>query len=132
MPLAATVKNHMLRLLRRSKSTRSPSPVPAAMVIPNKGLSSPPVIVEPLPMTLGSAAPPAARHSHSSQHHQQRQGHGHHQHNGGPPAARSRSVCTRREVAHRPSGRRARVQGRALCGRLQRAQQPLQPIRNGL
>ncbi|KAE8738740.1 hypothetical protein FOCC_FOCC015750, partial [Frankliniella occidentalis] len=91
MPLAATVKNHMLRLLRRSKSTRSPSPNNRAMVIPNKGLSSPPVIVEPFPISLGSAAPaPQTRHSHSSQHHQQ-QARSNGGPVGGPPAARSRS-----------------------------------------
>lgn len=47
MPLAATLKSQMLRLLRRSKSTRSNQ----AMVIPNKRYSavipeSPAVIVE--------------------------------------------------------------------------------------
>lgn len=69
MPLAATVKAQMLRLLRRSKSTRS------AMVIPNKRYSeSPAVIVEPYPMALGTTvpAPPSEvrrpRESSSSRH----------------------------------------------------------------
>ncbi|KAJ1526225.1 hypothetical protein ONE63_009382 [Megalurothrips usitatus] len=112
MPLAATVKNHMLRLLRRSKSSRSP-----AMVIPNKQAPvSPSVIVEPFPMTLGSAAAPQQRHSHSSQHHANRGGSSSNNHHNGSnhhPAARSRSVSNRREV-HRPhsSARRARAQVR--------------------
>lgn len=78
MPLAATVKSQMLRLLRRSKSTRAPrceSPArnsrkkgggDTAMVIPNKRVSvlvdCPPApsngmvtIVEPYAMALGAA-----------------------------------------------------------------------------
>lgn len=63
MPFAATVKAQMLRLLRRTKSTRS------AMVIPNKRYSvlvpeSPSaVIVEPLPpaaMALGTTTTPGS------------------------------------------------------------------------
>ena len=77
MPLAATVKSQMLRLLRRSKSTRGPPSGSSksssrkngggdtAMVIPNKRYSvlvdSPPSpnngvvpIVEPYTMALGS------------------------------------------------------------------------------
>lgn len=61
MPFAATVKAQMLRLLRRTKSTRS------AIVIPNKRYSvlvpeSPSVIVEPLPpsMALGTTTPVSA------------------------------------------------------------------------
>lgn len=133
MPLAATVKTHVLRLLRRSKSSRSPSPGqsrpgrqgPAAMVIPNKQTAavqspqSPAVIVEPFPMTLGSAAgsAPRSRHSHSAQHAQQQQHgrHSHHAANGasaanGHPAARSRSVSNRKDVRRSASSRRTRVQ----------------------
>ncbi|RZF33141.1 hypothetical protein LSTR_LSTR004827 [Laodelphax striatellus] len=63
MPLVATLKSQMLRLLRRSKSTRVP-PSSSAMVIPNKRYSvlvpeSPSVIVEPFPMALGTLAPAA-------------------------------------------------------------------------
>lgn len=131
MPLAATVKSHMLRLLRRSKSTRTPSPNARppppgppghglhgpAMVIPNKQNTSPPVIAEPFPITLGSAAAPQPRHarphavSRHASHHQPAAPQPHAPAPHGAPVARSRSVSNRREP-HRPhsSARRARAQ----------------------
>jgi len=59
MPLAATVKNQMMRLLRRSKSARAPH----APHAPPSGhhphaMTSPPVIAEPFPITLGNAMAP--------------------------------------------------------------------------
>lgn len=66
MPLATTVKNQMLKLLRRSKSTRSPSRNrEKSIVIPNKrysivtasDVSSPNghavAVVDPYPMAMG-------------------------------------------------------------------------------
>lgn len=65
MPLATSIKTHMLKLLHRSKSTRNSRD----MVIPNKRFetsrTAPPVtaLVDPYPMAMGVVSNGAARSS---------------------------------------------------------------------